>query len=81
MGEIKFDDTLDITGVHCPLTFVKTMAALEELEKDSILAVTLDGEEPLQNLPQTLQEIGHSVLEITDNKDDTYTIYVKKCVD
>ena len=33
MSEIKIDDTVDITDVVCPVTFVKAKIALEELEE------------------------------------------------
>ena len=33
MSEIKFDDTVDITDVVCPVTFVKAKVALEELDE------------------------------------------------
>ena len=33
MAEIKIDDTIDITDVVCPTTFVKAKVALEELEE------------------------------------------------
>ena len=30
--EIKVDDTVDVTDVKCPTTFVKAKVAIEELE-------------------------------------------------
>ena len=32
MADIKIDDTVDITDVVCPVTFVKAKVALEELD-------------------------------------------------
>ena len=40
MSEIKFDDTVDITDVVCPVTFVKAKVALEELDEGQILSGT-----------------------------------------
>lgn len=38
MSEIKIDDTVDITDVVCPVTFVKAKVALEELDEGQILS-------------------------------------------
>ena len=32
MADYKIDDTIDITDVVCPVTFVKAKVALEELD-------------------------------------------------
>ena len=37
--EFKIDDTIDITDVVCPTTFVKAKVALEELEEGQILSI------------------------------------------
>ena len=37
MVEIRIDETLDITNVVCPITFVKAKVALEELEVGQVL--------------------------------------------
>ena len=39
MADIKIDDTVDITDVVCPVTFVKAKVALEELDDGQILAM------------------------------------------
>ena len=45
MADIKIDDTVDITDVVCPVTFVKAKVALEELDDGQILAIKMnDGE-------------------------------------
>ena len=42
MSEIKFDDTVDITDVVCPVTFVKAKVALEELDEGQILSIRMN---------------------------------------
>lgn len=37
MADYKIDDTVDITDVVCPVTFVKAKVALEELVTDRFL--------------------------------------------
>ena len=78
MSEIKFDDTVDITDVVCPVTFVKAKVALEELDDGEILAVRMNDGEPVQNVPRSIKEEGHQILKLLDNEDGTYTLFVKK---
>ena len=81
MSEIKFDDTVDITDVVCPVTFVKAKVALEELDEGQILSIRMNDGEPVQNVPRSIKEGGHQILKLDDNEDGTYTLYVKKVGD
>ena len=81
MSEIKFDDTVDITDVVCPVTFVKAKVALEELDEGQILSIRINDGEPVQNVPRSIKEEGHQILKLDDNEDGTYTLYVKKAGD
>ena len=81
MSEIKFDDTVDITDVVCPVTFVKAKVALEELDEGQILSFRMNDGEPVQNVPRSIKEEGHQILKLDDNEDGTYTLYVKKVGD
>lgn len=81
MSEIKFDDTVDITDVVCPVTFVKAKVALEELDEGQILSICMNDGEPVQNVPRSIKEEGHQILKLDDNEDGTYTLYVKKAGD
>ena len=81
MSEIKFDDTVDITDVVCPVTFVKAKVALEELDEGQILSIRMNDGEPVQNVPRSIKEEGHQILKLDDNEDGTYPLYVKKAGD
>lgn len=81
MSEIKFDNTVDITDVVCPVTFVKAKVALEELDEGQILSIRMNDGEPVQNVPRSIKEEGHQILKLDDNEDGTYTLYVKKAGD
>ena len=81
MSEIKFDDTVDITDVVCPVTSVKAKVALEELDEGQILSIRMNDGEPVQNVPRSIKEEGHQILKLDDNEDGTYTLYVKKAGD
>ena len=75
---VKADDFVDITDKVCPLTFVKAKVAMEELDDGEILAIKMNDGEPVQNVPRSMKDEGHQVLELNDNGDETYTLYVKK---
>lgn len=81
MAEFEIDDTVDITDVVCPVTFVKAKVALEELDKGQILAIRMNDGEPVQNVPRSIKEEGHQVLKLNTNEDGTYTLIVKKVGD
>ncbi len=75
---ITAKEFIDITDVACPITFVKTKVALEDMEDGEILEVHLNDGEPVQNVPRSLKEEGHKVLELKENGDGTYTLFVEK---
>ena len=81
MADFKIDDTVDITDVVCPTTFVKVKIALEELEEGEILSVKMNDGEPVQNVPRSIKEEGHQILKLVDNEDGTYNLIVKKVGD
>ncbi|MBQ8708283.1 MAG: sulfurtransferase TusA family protein [Succinivibrionaceae bacterium] len=81
MAEIKADETVDVTHLVCPNTFVKAKVVLDELDEGQILAVRLNDGEPAQNVPRSLKEEGHQILSLDENGDGTYTLYVKKVGD
>jgi TusA-related sulfurtransferase len=53
--------TLDLTGVACPMNWVKTKLALERMAPGDELTVRLDAGEPLESVPRSAREDGHSV--------------------
>ena len=78
---IKADETVDITDVVCPVTFVKAKVALEELEDRQILSIHMNDGEPVQNVPRSIKDEGHKILKLTDNEDGTYDLLVRKVGD
>ena len=52
---------LDLSGVLCPLTWVRTRLALEGLGAGEELRVRLDPGEPLESVPASAREEGHAV--------------------
>ena len=81
VSDIKVDVSVDITDVVCPVTFVKTKVALEEMDDGQILSVHMNDGEPVQNVPRSVKEEGHQILKLIDNEDGTYDLIVKKVGD
>lgn len=78
---IRIDDTVDITDKVCPLTFVKTKVAIDELEDGEVIAIRMNDGEPVQNVPRSIKEEGHQILKLVNNEDGTYNLIVKKVED
>lgn len=58
------DFFLDITDEVCPLTFVKTKLLLEKMTPGQTAEVLLKGEEPLDNVPKSVERQGDLVLSL-----------------
>lgn len=81
MADYQITDTVDITDVVCPVTFVKAKVALEELDDGDILSIHMNDGEPVQNVPRSVKEEGHQILRLLDNHDGTYDLIVRKVGD
>jgi TusA-related sulfurtransferase len=77
-AELHIDAKVDITTVVCPVTFVKTKVALEELDDGQVLEVRLNAGEPIQNVPRSLKDEGHKVTKVTQAEDGTFLLTVVK---
>jgi TusA-related sulfurtransferase len=78
MGAKKADAFVDITDVKCPVTFVKAKVAIEELDDGQVLEIRMNDGEPVQNVPRSLKDEGHKVLNVDNNGDGTYAVLVEK---
>jgi tRNA 2-thiouridine synthesizing protein A len=61
LGARSADETLDLTGVPCPLNSSRVIITLELMEPGEILDVVVDDGEAIENVPTTLAQEGHSV--------------------
>jgi TusA-related sulfurtransferase len=53
--------TLDITGLRCPMTWVRTKLELERMAPGEALDVQCPPGEALENVPRSAREAGHEV--------------------
>ena len=63
MDRIEAEEELDLRGVICPYNFVKTKLKLDEILPGAVLAVLLDDGDPIRNVPQSVINEGHTVLQ------------------
>ncbi len=69
-------ETLDLRGVLCPMNFVKTKLKLESMESGELLEVVLDSGEPIQNVPKSVKEEGHKIVEVK-KEDDHFRLKIE----
>jgi TusA-related sulfurtransferase len=78
------DYFLDITEDVCPMTFVKVRLQIEKMTGNEVLEIRLKGAEPLKNVPDSVTELGHSVVSLDNenpasgvDKDGIYRLIVE----
>ncbi len=81
MKEQKIDKKLDIKGVVCPYTLVKSKLAIEGMEVGQILEIVLDYPEASESIPKAMVNYGHTVLKIEKVNPTEWIIQVKKEVE
>lgn len=72
------DHKIDITGLICPMTFVRTKLMLEKIAPGAVLEVRLMGAEPLDNVPRSARQHGHTILSLTPEAADQAEFGVHK---
>jgi tRNA 2-thiouridine synthesizing protein A len=78
MTDVKADASLDLRGVMCPINFVKTKLKLETIDTGKVLEVILDSGEPIQNVPKSIKEEGHKILEVKKDAEGYFHLKVQK---
>ncbi|MBI5700170.1 sulfurtransferase TusA family protein [Candidatus Saganbacteria bacterium] len=69
---------LDLTGVACPMNFVRTKLKLEELQNGELLEVILDDGESIVNVPRSVKDEGHKILEVKKLKGGAFSCLISK---
>ena len=75
---VDIDRDLDLKGEVCPYTFVKSKLALEQMDADQVLRVTVDNSESASNVPRSLELEGHEVIKVEQVSPSVWDIVVKK---
>lgn len=75
--DIVPDVKKDFRGVACPMNFVKTKIALTPMKSGQVLEILLDDGQPIQNVPGSVKNEGHTILK-TEKVDDYWKVVIKK---
>ena len=76
--KVKVDQELDLKGEVCPYTFVKTKLALEMMEPGQVLQVIVDHLPAVENVPRSVTNEGHEVLNVGQVNDTDWEIVIRK---
>ena len=70
----------DLRGVACPMNYVKTKLKLEMMDEGELLEVWLDAGDPIRNVPVSLRNDGHKILqqEAMDPDEQHFRVLVEK---
>lgn len=77
-NKFKIDRELNIKGEVCPYTFVKSKLAIEQMEAGQILKVIVDHEPATDNVPRSMQNEGHEVLDVSKINSTDWQIIIRK---
>ena len=69
---------LDLRGVPCPLNFVRTKLALEQLGVGTQLEVWLDAGEPVQQVPSSLEMCGHRIARLEQQSEGYFLLLAER---
>ncbi len=78
MEDIKIDKKINIKGLVCPYTFVKSKLAVEDLEIGQTLEILLDYEEASRSIPRSMEDHGQRVLKVEKINDTDWIIQIRK---
>ncbi len=74
----EVDARLDLSGVACPMNFVKTKLQLEEMDAGQLLEVIIDDGEPIRNVPRSVQAEGHKIVKNEQLPDGHFKLVIEK---
>lgn len=67
----------DLRGVACPMNFVKTKIELSGMKSGELLEILLDDGAPIQNVPGSVRNEGHHILEQKKNE-NFWSVLIRK---
>jgi TusA-related sulfurtransferase len=78
LEKIVSDKSINIKGLVCPYTFVKSKLAIESMEIGQVLEILLDNEEGTRNIPKSMEDHGQTVLKIEKINDSDWILCIRK---
>lgn len=68
----------DLSGVACPMNYVKAKLRMESLAAGDVLSLILDDGAPVQNVPASFRADGQEVLDIVRRDDGRWRVDIRK---
>jgi tRNA 2-thiouridine synthesizing protein A len=81
VSDFKVDKKLDIRGVVCPYTLVKSKLAVEDVEVGQVVEILLDYPVAVTSIPKSMVNYGNKVLNVEKISSTEWKILIKKEVD
>jgi len=78
MEKINPDKSINIKGLVCPYTFVKSKLAIESMEVGQVLEILLDYEEASRNIPKSMEDHGQTVLKVDKIGEKEWILLIRK---
>lgn len=75
---ISPDETLDVSGLLCPLPGIKMAGAIRKLDRGRVIEVRSSNPMVRKFAPTMLRETGNEVLAVVEGTDGLFRLFVKK---
>jgi len=70
--------TLDVKGQVCPLTFVRSKLAIEQMAIGEVLEIIVDHQPSAVNVPRSMEQEGQTVLGVEQTAEAQWHLFVRK---
>ncbi len=77
-SDVHTNEVLDLSGVQCPLNYVRAKLKLETMSKGQVLEIYLDDGQPIKNVPLSLKNDGYEIILQTKRGEKSWSVLVKK---
>ena len=78
MGNSPPDKSINICGQVCPITFVHSKLAIEQMEPGQVLEIHLDYEEAVTSIPKSMADHGHETIAVETPEEGRWVLFVRK---
>jgi tRNA 2-thiouridine synthesizing protein A len=69
---------IDLLDEICPMTFVKTKLAIEQINQGERIKVIFNSQEAKTNVPKSLSEVNHKIIAIKNINKEKFYIIIEK---
>ncbi|HBQ85574.1 MAG TPA: sulfurtransferase TusA family protein [Syntrophomonas sp.] len=69
---------IDITHTYYPNNFRTARVAINKIEPGELVKIRLKSGKPLLKISKSLEQAGHKIRLVNDNRDGTYTVLIER---